>query len=392
MTTDFSDVVAALGRPAEPASTPGTPGRVTVLGAGTTGRALAAWLLAEGTPDVTLFTVYGDELAALESGSLTLRGDGPVGTFRTGEGGIVVTSVLDAAVAAADVIFVTGPVFKLRTYGMVLAPYVEAHQALVVCPAQTFGGLEVDWWLRAGGRTDASVMVEMSRAPFSVEEADGALHLRRRPILAAASRPAHRTTILDWLQAAFPDLSSKSTILHSSFADGTGLVEVPALVIGGPSAGNSDAGLLPGAVPLTADVFRRLITPRVVEMVSALAEERRRVAAYYGVRDLPDTEQWIDQIAGGDAPAESRPVPSPASATAAIRQGVLGSLVPLTSAARLASVLVPATDALIQVVSTMLGADLASAGRRLESIGFAGAEPDDVRRAVGVTGGTTDGR
>src|SRR5680860_11602 len=124
MTTDFTDVVAALGQPVEPASAPGVPGRVTVLGAGPTGRALAAWLLAEGTPDVTLFTVYADELTALESGSVTLRGDGPVGTFRTGEGGIVVTSVLDAAVADADVIFITGPVFKLRTYGMVLAPYV----------------------------------------------------------------------------------------------------------------------------------------------------------------------------------------------------------------------------------------------------------------------------
>lgn len=389
--TEFTDVVAALERPAEPASAPGVPGRVTILGAGSTGRALAAWLLAERTPEVTLFTVYGDELAALESGSVTLRGDGPVGTFRTGDGGIVVTSVLDAAIAAADVIFVTGPVFKLRTYGMVLAPYLLGHQALVVCPAQTFGGLEVDWWLTAGGRAGDSVLVELSRVPFAVEQPGGVLHLRRRRGLAAA-RPAHRTALLDWLEVVFPDLSSRSTILDSSFADGTGLVEVPALVMGGPALAGDEAGLLPGAVPLTADVFRRLITPPVVEMISTLAEERRRVAAQYGVRDLPDTEQWIDEIAGGDAPADSRPVPSSAVAVAAVRQGVLGSLVPLTSAARLAAVPVPATDALIQMVSTMLGADMASAGRRLENLGFADAEPDDVRRAVGVTGGTKDGR
>jgi hypothetical protein len=392
MTTEFTEVVAALGRPVQAAAAPGQPRRVTVLGAGPEGRALAAWLLAEGTPDVNLFTVYADELAVLGSGSVTLRGDGPIGTFRTGDGGIKVTSVLDAAVADSDVLFVTGPVFKLRTYGMVLAPYLTDRQALVVCPSQTFGGLEVDWWLTAGGRRDASVMIEMARVPFECEAAAGTLNLRRRPGVAVAARPAHRTGTLEWLQAIFPDLGRKSTILHSSFADGSGLVEVPALVIGGPAINDGGPDLLPGAIPLTAGAFRQLITPRVADMVAALADERRRVATDFGVRDLPATEDWIDEVAGGGAPADSRPVPDRESATAIVRQGVLGSLVPLASAARLAGVPVPATEAIIQVVSSLVGADLASAGRRLETIGFADADPDDVRRAVGVTRGSNGGR
>jgi opine dehydrogenase len=127
-------------------------------------------------------------------------------------------------------------------------------------------------------------------------------------------------------------------------------------------------------------------------MVAALADERRRLATDFGVRDLPTTADWIDQVAGGGAPADSRPVPDRESATAIVRQGVLGSLVPLASAARLAGVHVPATEAMIQVVSSLVGADLASAGRRLETIGFADADPDDVRRAVGVTRGSDGGR
>ena len=392
MTTEFSELVAALGRPVPVAAAPGEPRRVTVLGAGPEGRALAAWLLAEGTPDVNLFTVYADELAVLGSGSVTLRGDGPIGTFRTGDGGIKVTSVLDAAVADSDVLFVTGPVFKLRTYGMVLAPYLTERQALVVCPAQTFGGLEVDWWLTAGGRHDASVMIEMGRVPFECEPTAGVLQLRRRPEVAVAARPAHRPSTLEWLQGLFPGLNRRSTILHSSFADASGLVEVPALVFGGPAINDGGPDLLPGAVPLTAGSFRQLITPRVAEMVSALADERRRVAADFGVRDLPTTEEWIDQIAGGEAPADSRPVPDRDGATALVRQGVLGSLVPLASAARLAEVPVPATQAIIQVVSSLVGADLASAGRQLETIGFPDSDPDDVRRAVGVTRGPDSGR
>ena len=392
MTTEFTDVVAALGRPVEAAAVPGQPRRVTVLGAGPEGRALAAWLLAEGTPDVNLFTVYADELAILAAGSVTLRGDGPIGTFRTGEGGIEVTSVLDSAVADSDVLFVTGPVFKLRTYGMVLAPYLSENQALVVCPAQTFGGLEVGWWLAAGGRTDPSVMIEMGSVPFACQQIDGALHLHRRPGVAVGVRPAHRTGTLDWLQGVFPDLERRSTILHASFADGSGLVEVPALILGGPAVDGGGGALLPGAVALTAGTFRQLITPRVAEIVLALGEERRRVAASFGVRDLPTTEEWIDQVARSDVPADSRSVPARDEATAIVRQGVLGSLVPLASAARLAGVAVPATQSIIQVVATLLGADLASAGRRLENIGFADGEPDEIRRAVGVNRGSDLGR
>ena len=108
-------------------------------------------------------------------------------------------------------------------------------------------------------------------------------------------------------------------------------------------------------MPLTAGTFRQLITPRVAEIVLALADERRRVATYFGVRDLPTTEEWIDQVARSDVPAESRPVPERDEATALVRQGVLGSLTPLASAARLAGVPVPATQSIIQVVGDLAG-------------------------------------
>jgi opine dehydrogenase len=235
-------------------------------------------------------------------------------------------------------------------------------------------------------------MIEIGSVPFDCQQIAGALHLRRRPGVAVGALPAHRTGTLDWLQGIFPNLGRRSTILHASFADGSGLVEVPALIMGGPAVDGGGSPLLPGAVPLTAGTFRQLLTPRTAEMVMALAEERRRVATYFGVRDLPTTEEWIDQVARSDVPADSRPVPERDQATAIVRQGVLGSLTPLASAARLAGVPVPATQSIIHVVGTMLGADLASAGRRLENIGFADAEPDDVRRAVGVTRGSDSGR
>ena len=55
--------------------------RLTVLGGGTDASMIAALALAEGF-EVTLFSAYGSELGALRAaGGITLRGDGPVGTF-----------------------------------------------------------------------------------------------------------------------------------------------------------------------------------------------------------------------------------------------------------------------------------------------------------------------
>lgn len=391
MTSEFARVVAALDRPQDPSPTRAAPPRVTVLGAGVEGRALAAWLLAERVPNVVLFTVYADELEALASGAVTLRGEGPVGTFSTGEGGIEVTSVLDSAVTQADVVFVTGPVFKLRTYGMVLAPHLGDPEALVVCPGNTFGGIEVEWWLAAGGRPDLPVMVELSQFPFRVETEDGLLNLRRRSGVGAGCRPAHRTGILDWLQGLFTGLIIHPTVLHASFSDGDGLVEVPAMMLGGATMADEVRTSLPGAIPVTPGSFRRLLTSRVVEVAAGLADERRTVAGHYGVRDLPTMEEWVDQVAGGEAPSEIRPVPDPDTAAQLVRQGVLGSLVPLASAARLAGMAVPVTDAMIRLASTMLASDLATAGRRLENMGFAESHPDELRRAMGV-GGNRKGR
>ena len=72
-----------------------------------------------------------------------------------------------------------------------------------------------------------------------------------------------------------------------------------------------------------------------------------------------------------------------------MRDGVIGSLVPLVSAADLAGVAVPQTKALMATVGAILDADVAAAGRRLENMGITAKTADDARRAFDeiTTGG-----
>jgi len=56
--------------------------------------------------------------------------------------------------------------------------------------------------------------------------------------------------------------------------------------------------------------------------------------------------------------------------------------VPLISAASLAGQEVPVTQSMVTLAATLLGADVAAAGRRLDTIGINAGDIDSARRAM----------
>ena len=97
---------------------------------------------------------------------------------------------------------------------------------------------------------------------------------------------------------------------------------------------------------------------------------------------LPDTDSWITRHAGATRGDGARPVP--ADPAPILRDGVIGSLVPLISAADLTGTPVPMTRAMVTLASTLLGADVAAAGRRLGTIGIDVADVDTARKAMDI--------
>ena len=386
--TEFEAFAAAMAeRSTAPAPAAPAFERVTVLGGGPEGRLLASLCLAEGA-EVTLFSAYGSELSALRSaGGVTLRGAGPVGTFSAGRdrGPSIRLSVeLDSAMRGAELVFVTGPVLKQRTYAMVLAEHVADGQVLALVPGRSLGALEAAWCLRVGGCEADVVLAEAQALPYWIRE-DGAatLHLTRAAPAPAAALPSDRGDVVRGLARFLPNLVPVRTVAESGFADGSGLVEAPALLLGGPAAPPGGPELPPGAEPLPErNTFRALIGERHLAVIAAMAGERRRVAARWGVRDLPDVQTWLDAGAGAPAGEEARPVPGAALARRLVRCAVIGSLTPLLSAAAVAGMEAPATRAMAVLAQTALGGDLAHAGRRLDTIGIGAADLDDARRAM----------
>lgn len=388
MTNAFSDFADAVSKKTDSKNTkPKTYyNQVAVLGGGEDARLLAAICLAEGA-DVTLFSAYGSELLSMRGSSgITLRGSGPIGTYQIDQNNapsIITTGQLDTCIESAEVIFLSGPVHKQRTYAMVLADHLKDGQVLVLAPGRSLGALETAWFLRIGGCTADVTIVESQGLPYWISANGSVLNLAPVGKVAASTLPSNRTDVLEGLKRFLPNLESCHSVLESGFSDGSALVEFPALLMSGPALGNGAIKVPMGGKRLPEhDNFASLIGQEQRNITDQLANERRTVAKCFGIRNLPDTDVWIAAQSGTIKGHEQRPIPEHAEATRLLRDGVIGSLVPLLSAADLAGTCVPITQAMIRLAEGVLGADVAAAGRRLDTIGITSKDIDTARQVM----------
>ncbi len=387
MSSEFEVFAKSLEQQSERHSQSEPPqfSQITILGGGGEGRLLAALCLSQNR-SVTLFSAYGSELRELRTaGGITLRGDGPIGTFQVdldSAPSIRTTAELDYAVSAADLIFLTGPVHKHRTYAMVLADHLQDEQTLAIAPAHTFGALEVRSLLTVGGCRADITIVEIQQLPYWIESKDGVLNLSASRPSTCAALPGQRADILTGLTDLLPNLSRAVNILHSSFADGGGVVDAVGLMFADSAAAGPGRTLPPGAQRLPAhNSFHSLFaSPRCRSLLAAAFSERRQVADRYGVRNLPDDSDWMDLCAGTEHQIRFRPEVSEVASV--LRSAVAGSLIPLQSAGRLVDVPTPITDALITVAGGLLGSNVSAAGRRLETMGIAASNADEARKVL----------
>ena len=374
--SDFEAVVAALSGATSEHPVPAPDwNRVAVLGSGTQAWAFAAGFHAGGA-QVRWWVSRGEEAARVTASGISVRGGGPVGNYRVdsdADNSIRPTPWIDEAVAGADLVMVVGSLSDQRAVGMRLAGLLAEGQTVAISPGRTFGALEMAWWLRAGGVSADVTMVELQACPFSVVAAGtGRLQWSApSPGVALAAYPADRGQgARESLAGYFPAMELLPTVLHTSLTESSWSA-VPMGILDGPITRRAPEELLPGAVPLS----RPAVPSQEMEsLLEALGEERAAVAARWGVRAPLAPVDDLASRSDGDA------------LRGLVLDGTAGSLVALCSAAAMASVPVPATSSVVTLVSAMCGRDLWAEGRRLEALGWADADLDAVRRAVGRAG------
>jgi hypothetical protein len=384
MPADFEDFARAASRSSR--SAPNQTKhltRIAVLGGGVDARLIAALALSKNC-DVTLFSAYGNELELLRASSgISLRGAGPVGSYQVDQGAssVTLTAELDAAVADAQAIFLTGPIHKQRTYAMVLADHLKDGQVLVIAPGRSLGAVEAAWMLRLGGCRADVTLVETQGLPYWYAAQGTSLTLTPRVNVAAATLPRGRDDAIASLGHILPNLNTCESVLASGFTDLSAAVEIPALIMGGAGLASGGFTVPMGGTPLPEnETFAALIGADQMRLIQTLAEERKAIAQAFGIRGLPDIETWISDYTGAAKGEDTRPIPNHETARHMLRDGVIGSLVPLCSAAQLAGIAAPQTQAMISLTGAILDADVAASGRRLEMMGITADTLDEARR------------
>ncbi|MFK7753574.1 MAG: hypothetical protein AB8B51_13590 [Sedimentitalea sp.] len=385
--SDFDDFARAFSKSDDATVAPEVViTRVAIMGGGKDARCLAALCLAQGL-EVVLFSAYSAELDVLRKAqAIPLRGAGPIGSFHVDQKAgpsIQTTSAIDTAVMDADAVFLTGPVHKQRTYAMVLADHLCDGQIVVLPNARSFAAVEAAWLLRTGGCLADLTLVDMVGLSYWIDESPSALTLSEVSSVPVATLPDRRPAVIAALQAFLPGLEPTHSALHSGFVDASAAVECPALILGGSAISPGGPHVPDGAVPLAQNnSFRNLIGPDHIALIDVLWSERCRVAACFGVREMPKTDAILTRVAGEANGAGARPVPAQSEARALLRCGAIGSLAPLASAARIAGIDVPMTHAMLAQISAIVDGDLKSAGRRLDSIGVTANNLDEARSHI----------
>ena len=221
--------------------------RVSILGAGNGGCAMAASLASRGIP-CTLFDLprFDAVLAPIrESGVLRLTG--ALGDHTVPAPAI--TTDVRVALESADVLVVAVPAFAQEVFAEACAPFLRADQVAVLAPGSTGGALAFAQVLHRAGSPDGVVVAETLSLPYACRKIDpNHVHVggvkRNLPVAAFPATGTGR--VLAALESVLPGMFvAAANVLETSLNNPNAMAHpVPALLNAGwieTTGGTSDS-------------------------------------------------------------------------------------------------------------------------------------------------------
>lgn len=343
----------------------------SVIGAGHGGKAMAAHLALKGF-QVNLFNRTPEHIAAIKA-----RGGIELESFEGGPHGFgklnIVTSNIEEAVEAADILMVVVPSSAHASIARNIAPYIRDGQIIILHPGRTCGALETKKILRDSGST-ADITIAEAETFIYASRSDGpaqARIFRIKDAVPLASLPASRTkSVLDIIKHAYPQYIDGINVLHTGL-NNMGAIFHPTLTL-----------LNAGWIESTHGDFQFYIdgvTPSVARLLEVLDRERVTVASALGLRarSAMDWLQMAYTTSGKDLheAIHNQPgyygIKAPYSLNHRyIFEDVPMSLVPIASMAHRYGVSVRGMESIIQIACIIHRTDYWRRGRTLRKLGL----------------------
>ncbi len=345
--------------------------RMTVIGAGHGGKAMAAHLALMGFP-TKLYNRTADHIEAirllkgihLQSGEEGVRGLGKLK---------LVTSNIAEAIDDADMIMVVVPSSAHADIAKACAPYLKDGQVVVLHPGRTCGAIEFAKVLR-DENCAADVTISEAETFIYASRSDGpaeARIFRIKDAVPLAALPATRTKlVLDMIHQAYPEFIDGGNVLQTGL-NNMGAIFHPALTL-----------LNAGWIEATHGDYQFYIdgvTPSVARVLEALDRERVTVASSVGIRARTALE-WLKlayDASGEDLHEAVHNQPGyygikapPTLNHRYIFEDVPMSLVPIASLGQRYGVSVRAMDSIVRISSIIHRTDYWRRGRTIEKLGI----------------------
>jgi len=363
--------------------------RITVIGAGHGGKAMAAHLALMGAK-VTLFNRTWLHIEAIQQrGGISLDSDAG-GVHGFGEL-VQVTSDIKTAVEASRLIMVVVPAFAHSGIARKIAPYLSDGQIVVLNPGRTFGVLEFRQVLVKHGCRAKVILAEAQTfiyASRSDGPAQARIHRIKEGVPLAALPSTDTAAVLAALQPYYPQFIDGRTFLHTSM-NNIGAVFHPTITM--HNAGWIEAS--GGEFQFYIDG----VTPTVARLMEAIDRERVRVAEALGV-EVYTAKQWLEMAydARGEDLHEAihnqlgyRGIKAPSTINHRyINEDIPMSLVPMASLGRKLGINVRGMESVIRLACIARQMDYWECGRTMDKLGILDVPPEELMRiAKGEVGG-----
>ncbi len=356
--------------------------RITVIGAGHGGQAMAAEMASRGFA-VTLYnrTYERIEVVDFRKGIELQQEDGSI-VFAQLRG---VTADIGEALAEARLVMVVVPASGHRDIALASAPYLRDHHVVVLHPGRTGGAFEFKQALIEGNCNCNPIICEAETFLFAARSngpAEARI-FRTKFSVPVSALPATRTQeALDVLSPVYPQFIPAKNVLYTGL-NNMGAIFHPALTL-------LNAGWIE-ARQGDFQFYMDGVTPATARVLAALDRERVTVAAAMGIR-AQTAEEWLERAygaLGGNLYEAMHANPGYGGIKAPniiqhryIFEDVPCSLVPIALIGHQYGVDTTAIHAIVKLANVVHATDYWRKGRTLERLGIKGMSVSELHHYV----------
>jgi opine dehydrogenase len=361
--------------------------KFAVLGTGNSGQAYAADITLKGY-SVNLAEVpeFEENLRAIErKGGIEISGEAGNGFARLN----MLTTDLREAIKGVNIIIIGGSAYAHEPFSRALANDFEDGQFILF--TSNFGALRFRTWMQDAGITTRVTPVESMSLLYATRSPEpGRVNcIGLKSNLPVAALPAGRTAeFLNLIKPVFPQYVAAENVWTTSVNNVNPIVHPPMVLF--------NAGRIEATGGKGWNLYADGATECVTQIMLAMDAERMALLGCVskdGVAFKDSFENFYAKYSLGkqtlsetlrQSPIHSNPAfPAPSCVnTRYINEDLPFGLVPWSSIARLWKVPTPNLDAVIRLVSTMLGKDYFVEGLTADKLGLQDMTPADVKAFV----------